>query len=180
MIWHFLCESDHLTRNSGIRFSDFFLVSHWFESRGLLFLELSCNYILVKMLLLLFSLTVTVGNRLLWLNIDVLAFVFWFRSPAANMNIIFNASLNGRYLSPLRCFLGKHVCSTELMTHLGIINLIWFLFRSQRSKECPICWQILVLKDPARYLWKQVLFLFLSILQLCWRVWVNGRICFWF
>lgn len=29
--------------------------------------------------------------------------------------------------------------------------LFLFFFRSQRSKECPICWQLLALKDPAWY-----------------------------
>ncbi|KAB5544974.1 hypothetical protein DKX38_013086 [Salix brachista] len=32
---------------------------------------------------------------------------------------------------------------------MAVIDFTCFLLRSQRSKECPICWQLLVLKDPA-------------------------------
>ncbi|KAJ9700246.1 hypothetical protein PVL29_005867 [Vitis rotundifolia] len=31
---------------------------------------------------------------------------------------------------------------------LSLIEVSLFLFRSQRSRECPICWQFLVLQDP--------------------------------
>ena len=44
----------------------------------------------------------------------------------------------------------------EYLIHVGCewLFLTGFVFclRSQRSKECPICWQLLVLMDPARYI----------------------------
>ncbi|KAF9598594.1 hypothetical protein IFM89_028263 [Coptis chinensis] len=47
-------------------------------------------------------------------------------SPIASMIIIYNVSLNVMLRD----------------------QMVLFPSRSQRSKECPICWQLLVLKDP--------------------------------
>jgi hypothetical protein len=67
------------------------------------------------------------------------------------MNITFSASLNGtcKHESVIFfIFLWTWIFSSYLY-HWLICHWGLLLHRSQRSKECPICWQLFVLRDPA-------------------------------